>query len=171
VVLMLVSGSLYFCALFAYLYLWTVSPQLWPAEFPSLAWPLISTTLILLSSMVFGLANRSLKAARMKTMSAAIIAAIVLFVAGIGAELASHWSLSPTESAYGAIVHLLVGLAGFYGTVIITLALFVLARAAAGRVDPVRRVTFDNARLFWHYTVAQTLVGIVLVHAFPRLIA
>jgi len=35
----------------------------------------------------------------------------------------------------------------------------------------VRRVTFDNARLFWHYTVAQTLVGIVLVHGFPRLVA
>jgi hypothetical protein len=38
-------------------------------------------------------------------------------------------------------------------------------------VDNVRRVTFDNARLFWHYTVAQTLVGLVLVHGFPRLVA
>ena len=30
VVLMLVAGSLYLAYVFSYLYLWTVSPQVWP---------------------------------------------------------------------------------------------------------------------------------------------
>ena len=51
------------------------------------------------------------------------------------------------------------------------MTLFVLARNAKGMVDAVRRVTFDNARLFWHYAVAQTLAGLALVHGFPRLLA
>ena len=40
----------------------------------------------------------------------------------------------------------------------------------AGLVGPVRRVTFDNVRVFWFYTVAQALAGLALTHAFPRLV-
>ena len=36
------------------------------------------------------------------------------------------------------------------------MALFTLARYGHGRLDRVRRATFDNTRLFWHYTVAQS---------------
>jgi cytochrome c oxidase subunit I+III len=171
VVLMLVSASIFGCAVFSYLYLWTVSPQVWPQDLPELAWPLIAGALAVASSAAFGLANLQLKRDNIRMMSAAVVAAVVLILAAFGALLAAHWALSPSESAYGAIVYLIVSLAGFYGMVVVAMALFVLARAARGMVDAVRRVTFDNARLFWHYTVAQTLVGLILVHGFPRLIA
>lgn len=49
------------------------------------------------------------------------------------------------------------------------MALYLVARSVAGLVDPVRRVTFDNVRLFWFYAVAQGLAGLALTHAFPRL--
>ena len=41
VVLMLVAGSLYLAFVFSYLYLWTVSPQVWPKPdaLPSALWP------------------------------------------------------------------------------------------------------------------------------------
>jgi heme/copper-type cytochrome/quinol oxidase subunit 3 len=104
-------------------------------------------------------------------MAVALVAAIVLLFFGVRMEFASHAALSPTESAYGAIVYLVLSLAAFYAAVAIGMALFVLARAAKRMIDPVRRVIFDNARLLWHYTVAQTLVGIALVHGFPRLIS
>jgi len=171
VVLMLVSASIYGCVVFSYLYLWTVSPELWPAGTAGLAWPLAAVALVAGSSVLVGLANKCLKSARRKAMAASVSGAIVLFLAGVFAMLASHASLSPSASAYGAVVHLILSLAGFFGFVAIALALFVLARASRGMVDRVRRVTFDNARLFWHYTVAQTLAGIVLVHGFPRLVA
>jgi hypothetical protein len=32
-------------------------------------------------------------------------------------------------------------------------------------------VVFDNARLFWHYGVAQTLAGMAMIHGFPRLVS
>jgi cytochrome c oxidase subunit I+III len=48
------------------------------------------------------------------------------------------------------------------------MALFVLARSFAGRLDGVRRQTFDNTMLVWHYAVLQGLVGLALVHFFPR---
>ena len=57
----------------------------------------------------------------------------------------------------------------FFAAVAVVLALFALARRRAGLLDRARRVTFDNARLFWHYSVAQSLVGVALVHGFPRL--
>ena len=171
VVLMLVSASIYGCVLFSYLYLWTVSPDIWPAEYPTLAQPLACAALLALSSFAVGFANRSLKENRLGVMAAAMVAAVVLFSAGFGIMLQTHWALAPSESAYGAIVWLGVSLAGFYGFVAIAMALFALARWLKGMLDPVRRVTFDNARLFWHYTVAQTLVGLLLVHGFPRLIS
>jgi cytochrome c oxidase subunit I+III len=34
-------------------------------------------------------------------------------------------------------------------------------------VDSVRRQTFDNTMLMWHYTVAQGLVALVIVQFFP----
>jgi hypothetical protein len=54
--------------------------------------------------------------------------------------------------------------------VAIALALYATARFAAGLLDRERRVNFDNARLFWHYTVGQSVVGLALVHGFPRLV-
>ena len=169
VVLMIVSASMYACGVFSYAYLWLVSPEVWPAELPALAWPLAAAACLALSSGAVGLASRSLQNA--KIVMAALAGAIVLYMIGFGAELAAHRDVSPSETAYGAIVYFIVGLAGFYGVVLAILALFVGARAWKGMVDPVRRVTFDNARLLWHYAVVQALVGLVVVHGFPRLVA
>ena len=77
--------------------------------------------------------------------------------------------LAPTDSAYGAVVYLIFSLEGFYVTVVVAMAAYTIARAVAGKLNNVRRVTFENTMLFWHYTVAQSLAGLVLVHAFPRL--
>ena len=63
-----------------------------------------------------------------------------------------------------------LGIDGFFIAAAIVLALYALARRATGRLDRLRRVTFDNARLFWHYVVTQTLTGLLLVHGFPRLV-
>jgi heme/copper-type cytochrome/quinol oxidase subunit 3 len=171
VVLMLVAGSVYGCVVFAYLYLWTVSPDVWPAgdRLPELVHFLVPAVLYAASSAAIGLANRAL--ARGGRLSPGVVAAIVLFTAGFAADLFGHRDLSPGQSSYGAVVYLVLAFAGFFGAVSIALALFATARHAHGLLDRVRRVTFDNARLFWHYSVAQSLVGLALVHAFPRLVA
>jgi cytochrome c oxidase subunit I+III len=50
-------------------------------------------------------------------------------------------------------------------------AAFLLARKLTGRLNQRRRVTFDNFALLWHYATAQGLLGLLLVHGFPRLLA
>ena len=51
VIVLLVAGALYLSYVFSYLYLWTVSPQVWPAAngqaIPSLGWSAVSGILLL----------------------------------------------------------------------------------------------------------------------------
>jgi cytochrome c oxidase subunit I+III len=56
---------------------------------------------------------------------------------------------------------------GFHVVVLAVMALYTLARSLAGRLDAVRRVTFDNTMLLWHYAVAQGIVGLALTYGFP----
>ena len=104
------------------------------------------------------------------TMRAALAAAILLFAAGFGADLYGQRALSPTASSHAAAVAFFLSLEGFYGLAVIAMALFALARCAAGRLDRVRRAAFDSMMLLWHYAVAQSLAGLALVHGFPRLV-
>jgi cytochrome c oxidase subunit I+III len=171
VVLMAVAGSIYGCVVFSYLYLWTVSPDVWPpvAQVPTLAWAFGAGASMAAGSAAFALARRRLE--RGGRIHGAAVAAIGCMVAAFVLDLIAHRALSPSASAYGAAVHLVLAIEGCFVAVAIVMALFAMARQAAGRMDRVWRVTFDNARLLWHYTVAQSLVGIVLVHGFPRLVA
>ena len=115
-------------------------------------------------------ANRLLRQGRSRWCAAALLVAALLLAGAFAVELLAHRTLEPTASGYGAAVSLVVVLGGFFVVVALSMALFVVARALAGKLDAVRRVTFDNARLFAHYTVAQSLAGVVLVHGFPRLV-
>ena len=47
---------------------------------------------------------------------------------------------------------------------------FCIARLWAGQLNSNRRVVYDNLSLLWHYTIGQSLFGLVLVHGFPRAI-
>jgi heme/copper-type cytochrome/quinol oxidase subunit 3 len=166
VTLMFVAGALYGCLLVSYLYLWMVSPEVWPASAPPLGYAAWTSVLLAASSAAVGLANRGV--AR-NGACGALALAVPLLAGAFALSVLAHRDLSPTDSAYGAIVHAILVVDGFFVAAAIALALFALARRAAGRLDRLRRVTFDNARLFWHYVVAQTLVGVLLVHGFPRL--
>jgi cytochrome c oxidase subunit I+III len=51
------------------------------------------------------------------------------------------------------------------------MALYTLARRRAGLLDGERRATLDCTMLLWHYTVAQGIGALILVHGFPRVVA
>ncbi len=172
IVLILVSGSLYGCVVFSYLYLWTVSPDAWPARqaLPGVGFALAGAALLAGSSGCVGLANRSLAVGSRLRFVLALVAAPMLLIAALVVEGFAQRALSPSSSAYGAIVYLVLAIGGFFGACALAMVLFTIARAVGGYVDAIRRVTFDNARLFWHFTVAQGVVGLALVHGFPRLV-
>jgi cytochrome c oxidase subunit I+III len=102
----------------------------------------------------------------------ALLLGVLLLLASFGAEWHGHWQsgLRPQESGYGASVYALVGLQGFFVLIIVFMGIYTVARSLAGLLHAERRVTFENTMLFWHYTIAQGLIAIALLHSFPRLI-
>jgi cytochrome c oxidase subunit I+III len=173
IIVMLVSASLFACMVFSYLYLWTVSPGVWPSEttLPPVRYPLAAVILLALSSGAVADASRALKRGALRRACAGLGVAIPLMIAASVIDGLSVWKtgLAPTESSYGAAVYTLIGLQAFYVIVVVFMALYTLARAQAGLLNRERRVTFENTMLFWHYTAAQGIAALILVHAFPRL--
>jgi cytochrome c oxidase subunit I+III len=177
IVLLLVAGTLFACLVFSYLFLWLSNPGRWPPAavgLPALSWPVTAGLLYAISSFAVLSASRFL--GRVPARSAwpfrlAIIVAMPLLVAGLAVDLAGHWQsgLRPEASSYGAVVYTIIGLQGVYLAVLVLMALYVLARSFAGRLDGVWRSSFDNTMLLWHYVAVQGAIGLALVAAFPRL--
>ncbi|MDX0893748.1 cytochrome c oxidase subunit I [Sinorhizobium medicae] len=178
VVLMFVAGSLYLAYVFSYLFLWVVSPEVWaPAGSPPpppIGWPVASAALLLAGSGILWLVSRKLQqyAASRLAMSAALLLSLVCLSAAFMLETGGHLTtgLDPGENAYGAMVYLGAVLFAQLVLALLIMDLFTLARHLAGKLDAVRRVTYDNYALLYHYTVAQSLLGLGLIHGFPRLI-
>lgn len=178
VVLMFVAGSLYLAYVFSYLFLWVVSPEVWaPAGSPApppIGWPVASAALLLAGSGILWLVSRKLQqyAASRLAISAALLLSLVCLSAAFMLETGGHLTtgLDPGENAYGAMLYLGAVLFAQLVLALLIMGLFTLARHLAGKLDAVRRVTYDNYALLYHYTVAQSLLGLGLIHGFPRLI-
>jgi cytochrome c oxidase subunit I+III len=175
IVLMLVAGSLYLSLVFAYLFLWTVSPHVWPKpeQMPPSLWPFVSAMLLAGSSGLIFLAGRVLPA-RSRNAAAfvgAIGLAVVSLCGSLGVEVLSHWraGFRPDADAHGALAYMASFLQLQLLLALVVMAGFAIARCLAGMLSRRRRVVFDNLALLWHYTVAQGLFGLLLVHGFPRI--
>jgi cytochrome c oxidase subunit I+III len=101
-----------------------------------------------------------------------ILVAVVALSASLGIETLGHWQygLRPDGSGYAAMVYLAAALQVELVVALLVAAFYVLARLAAGRLDGARPVTFESFALLLHYTVGQGLLGLLLVHGFPRLV-
>jgi cytochrome c oxidase subunit I+III len=178
VILILVASSLYLSYVFSYLYLWTVSPQVWPAEgtasLPGWLWPLASALLLAASAGAIWSAGRILggETLRKSVAGGLVVLGTIALCTALGIEVAGHWQsgLRPQASGYSAMVYLAAFLQFELVAALVIMAAFLLARLAAGRLNNVGRVTFDNTALLWYYTVTQGLLGLLLVHGFPRIV-
>ncbi|WP_102960568.1 cytochrome c oxidase subunit I [Mangrovicella endophytica] len=178
VVLMLVMGSLFIAYVFSYLYLWTVSPDVWAPDGspmpPHVAYPLLSAGLLVGGVALLALAYRALPDPGKRSWEAflLLVLASCAMAAAVGIEVWGHWitGLRPDASSYAAMVYMAALLTGQGALAVIVLCLFAGARLATRQMDRVRRVTFDNAFLLYAYTAGQGLFGLLLVHGFPRLL-
>jgi cytochrome c oxidase subunit I+III len=172
VTLLLVSGALFVSVAFAYLFLWTAAPAQWPdAEaLPGLLVPGLSAALLLFSAACAQYADKSLHTHR--AVYTALTLGLASLVAAFALELQTHLhsGIDPTQSGYGASLYGLIALQGFFVAVVTTMQIYSIARKAHGLLDDQRRVTFDNTRLMWLYTVAQGLATLALLHGFPRMV-
>ncbi|MBA1156409.1 cbb3-type cytochrome c oxidase subunit I [Microvirga mediterraneensis] len=177
IVLMVVAGMVFTCLIFSYLFLWLVNPAAWPPQgtaLPEGFSSLVSGALYIVSAVLIAYASRTLRGEdRRSPRSVPVLIAVALLLVG-GASATDLWAqwqtgLSPSAHAYGAAVYAIVSLQIFFVLTTLIMGLYTIARWFAGRLDSVRRTTFDNMMLFWFYTIGQGLVGLAVVHGFPRL--
>jgi cytochrome c oxidase subunit I+III len=134
--------------------------------------PLVSAGLLLASSGLVAWMSRRLEQDRQVTVRFGFLPAILMLVAAIALEGMGLWhsGLRPQDNGYAAAVYAVAGLEALFVIVSVCMGSFTVARSLAGRLSPARRSPFDSTMIFWHYTVAQGVLSLVLVHGFPRLV-
>jgi cytochrome c oxidase subunit I+III len=172
-ILLLVDGSLYASLVFAYFYLWLLAPA-WPPpghELPGLALPALGVALLLAASASVHSARRRNAAARPDGGRGALLLGAVLLVAFLVTQalMLVDYGRTPQSHAYASLVYVLIGYQGIHAIIALLMAAFVWRRSRRGLVDSVRQRDFRITTMFWHYTTGLWLVGLVLVHLFPRL--
>jgi cytochrome c oxidase subunit I+III len=173
VILVLVAGSLYLAFVFSYLYLWTVAPQGWSSvALPASVWPIAAAASLAVAAASGYAASRLLRQSRL-LCALALLVALGSLSASLWLEIAGHWhsGLRPEATGYAALVYLGSALQLQIVAALVIMGLVLLARLIAGRADNARRVTFDCLALLIYYAAGQGLLGLLLVHGFPRAVA
>jgi len=174
VIYLLVDASLYGSLVFAYFYLWLAAPA-WPPPGHALttwAWPAFGIVLLLGGSAAIGRAvRRNARALPGGGRSALAVAALLMsgFLATQVLNLVEYGQ-PPQSHAYASLLYVLIGYQGLHALIALVMAAFVWLRSRRGMVDAVRQRDYRVVALFWHYTTAVWLIGILLVHLFPRLV-
>jgi len=172
VMLVMVCASIFCALLFAYLFLWTTSPDVWPAPaaLAAVPWPLASSVLLAGSSALAWAGGRGLRHGRQGCLRIALPLGALMLAAAVGLEADAQWraGLRPQDHAYAAAVYALIGLQGTLAIAVAFMSLFTTARSWAGKLGAARRACLDNTTLLWHYTAVQGLVGTLVLHGFPR---
>jgi cytochrome c oxidase subunit I+III len=174
VVLILVAASLYLSYAFSYLYLWTVSPQVWPNanDLSTAGYAVVAATLLFLSSGLIIAADKLL-ARNPAGFALALSAALLAICLSLVVLLTSNWEAGIRPAADGHAAMLFLGLF-LQLQLVVALGVmtgFTIAHLVASKLDSIRRATFDSLALLWHYTVAQGAITTALIDGFPRLIA
>ncbi len=167
------DGTVFACLLFTHGFLWLVNEAAWPppgTPLPDAGWPLVAAAGFAASAAALWLADRALGRGPKRLVVPAVLLALPPFLLGFGADLYGYLSagLDPTAHSFAASVYANLFWQGLHAAVVLVMALYLVARTMAGMVDPVRRVTFDNVRLFWLYSAAQGLAGLALTHVVPH---
>ncbi|MEW6257863.1 MAG: cytochrome c oxidase subunit I [Pseudomonadota bacterium] len=174
VVLMLVAAALYLSYVFSYLFLWTVSPQVWPplSRLPDAAWTWAAFGCLSASALALAAGDRVLRRAGPPILLAALVTFGLLALVGaiaLDVRAMSAAGIAPTRDAFGAVTFMAPLLQGQVTAAVVVIGLFALARLAAGRLTAERRVVFDTLRLLWLYALGQGALGLALTHGFPHL--
>jgi len=101
-----------------------------------------------------------------------VLLGALLSVFAVYLEIRCQWQtgLSPVKSSYAALVYMACVLDGQLVFAVLIMSLFVIARHFTGKLDRVRLASLENTNLLAYYTVVQALIGLLLIHGFPRMI-
>ncbi|QBQ55718.1 cytochrome c oxidase subunit I [Nitrosococcus wardiae] len=174
---LVVNIALFGSLIFAYFYLWTVSPAWPPAGYRDidLLLPSIGMAMLLASGGAIywgGAENRIRHPRHNKRMRFSYIAGIVLAMGFIGLQTIALLlsDISAKSHAYGALLYTISGFQIIYVFIAILMAGFVVLRSYFGYIDQHRPVESSVTATFWYYMILQWLAGFATIHLFPFLV-
>lgn len=173
-IFLLINGSLYAALVFAYFYLWLVASE-WPPPghvLPGLLMPSLGAALLLGASVTVHLARqRNAQDRGVASRGLLLLASLMLcgFIATQAWVLADYGQ-APQAHAYASLMWVLMGYHGVHAAAALLMAAFVWLRSLLGRVTLQRPQDIRVLTLFWHYTTGLWMIGLVLVHLFPRVV-
>jgi cytochrome c oxidase subunit I+III len=167
-----VAAMMWACMLFSYGYLWALAPQ-WPPDgqrLPDWIWPAGAAAAWAAGSALMHGGSRGLARGGHRAFRAALVAATIAILGALALDLEGHRraGLAPAGHGYGATVAATLLVQGLFGATLVIMAAYCLARSYRGLLGAVRRATFDNTLLLWHYTTAQAATGLAALHLLPR---
>ncbi len=162
--------------IFAYLFLWTVQPAVWPpagSALPGFRGPVLIAALAAVGYAVFEIADRFNQ--RDRRLSTAFCLLAVSVVAGAALRIGSGWletlGIDATRHSYDAAIATLLGYVALHIGIGTAMALWCFARLALGMIDSWRSLTLRICLLWWRLTAPMTALAVVLVAGFPYVVS
>jgi cytochrome c oxidase subunit I+III len=170
IVLIVVMAMIFLMLVFSYVYIWSQRPHLFPTD-GDLA-PMWLGVALNGVAVVLGVSARKLHDA--SPMSAAVLAvgSAAAIAAAFGVDAATAWNagVRPQTDAYAALIFAFLSWQGVFVAVVMMMALYALARLAAGLLVRERPMTIESIALFLSYAAAQGAVGLLVARGFPALV-
>lgn len=167
VVLLTVCGMIFAMLAFSYVFLWSHRPETWP--------PAGDASILALCAGLVVIALIGALLARKHYTRGPIVSALLALVsslalAGALAVSVADWmarDLDPQLNAHNALVATFLSFEAVFVSISLLMALYGLARLAAGLLARERPATMESISLFISYSAAQALAGLVITRLFP----
>ena len=159
-VLLLVNGSIFASFVYSWFYL-AYMADAWPPPGVHIegGWFDVASAAGGLTSIAAAwFASRSLRRGRKAAFAITSVVGMILLVLALALQCFAARDADPVAHAYGATSWTLLCWQGLNVVLTVVMAIYTLARMAAGKIDAARRATFDSTWLVWLYTSAQGLV-------------
>ena len=170
IVLIVVMAMIFLMLVFSYIYIWSQRPHLFPTG-GDLAPMWLG---IVLNGVAVGLAVAARKVHDASPLAAAllVVAGAAAIAAACGLDAVTVWNagVRPQTDAYGALMFAFLSWQGVFVAVVAMMALYALARLAAGLLVRERPMTIESIAIFMAYTAAQGAVGLLVARGFPALV-
>jgi cytochrome c oxidase subunit I+III len=165
IVLLTVAGMIFLMLAFSTILLWSRRPDLWPTSL-DLAPFWISAALFAAAGIAGEMARRIYARSPVASAGLCLLAAVGA-AAGWSVNFASWRGLEPQRTSHDALVATFLAWDGLFVVIVALMALYVVARLAAGLLARERPATIESVSLFVTYTALQALFALVITRIFP----
>ncbi|WP_414476024.1 cytochrome c oxidase subunit I [Microvirga sp. M2] len=176
IVLLISDAAVIASFAFAYLFLWTARPAIWPpdgSQMPGFLTPGLIAGAVAAAWVLFEAADRLNQRDRRLATGLCLIASAALAMGAVAMGWAwlQGLGIDSTRHAYGAAVWTLLGTMGLHVLSGAGMALWSVARLSLGMIDSWRCLTLRICLVWWRLTAPVTGLALFLVAGFPHVVS